>query len=718
MGRFREWSWEEFGGSAPLTRPLRVLFEAIGEERDRWALWLPVCLGAGIAVYFALDSEPELWIGPLGLALAAAIGIARRRWTSWTLMAVCVGTLALGFSLAQLRTVWVAEPVLQKRIGPVDVTGRLIADQRTTKGRRLLLDQLTIQRILPDRMPARIRVTVRNLPAEARPGSRIFVRAILSPPPAPAAPGAFDFSRRAYFDRLGGVGFAVSKVRVTERNTQDTLSLVIQRIRQGVTDRILGTLGSPAGTVAAALMTGERGAIPERVLRAMRDAGLAHLLAISGLHIGLVAGILFFTLRIFLAAIPTVALRFPIKKWVAVAALAGAFFYLLLSGATVPTQRAFLMLAVVLGAIVFDRSAISMRLVAWAAVLVLLIAPESVLSASFQMSFAAVTALVAVYETLSGRSSAWRTGAGRLRRFGLYVSGVCLTTIVAGLATAPFALYHFNRFALYGVAANMIAVPLTGLWVMPWAICAFALMPFGFEAIALAPMGWGIDAVIAVAETVASWPGAVALAPGMPGVGLVAAAIGGIWFCLWRKRWRMLGLGAVAAGMATLAFVRPPDVLVNGAGRLMAVRTSEGGLAVSSRRVSKFESETWLRRAGLAHATPWPNEGVGLDGGLGCDTLGCIYRANGQTVALVRHPAALDEDCALATVVISTIPIRGRRCRRAAVVIDRFDLWRQGAHALWLDAGEVRVRSVAETSGLRPWTPHKIRRAAQGRAQR
>ncbi len=288
----------------------------------------------------------------------------------------------------------------------------------------------------------------------------------------------------------------------------------------------------------------------------------------------------------------------------------------------------------------------------------------------------------------------------------------------AGFATAPFALYHFNRFALYGVAANLIAVPLTALWIMPWAVCAFALMPFGLEALALAPMGWGIEGVIGVAATVAGWPGAVALAPAMSNAALLAAAIGGIWLCLWRRRWRVFGLGAVAAGLATLAFVRPPDVLVNGTGRLMAVRTPSGGLAVSSTRSSKFVVETWLRRAGLDRAAPWPRDGPSRDGGLGCDDLGCIYRTGGRTVALVRHRAALDEDCAMATVVISAIPVRGRlgwRCRRGAVVIDRFDLWRRGAHALWLDAGGIRVRSVAETSGRRPWTPHARRRFARGR---
>jgi competence protein ComEC len=499
--------------------------------------------------------------------------------------------------------------VLEKRIGPVRLEGRVVAEQRRAKGRRILLDRPVIQRLAPERTPERVRVTVRAMPDGARPGDRVTVRAILAPPPSPAAPGAFDFQRRAYFERLGAVGFSVSPVRLVRHGPPDSIGLAVQRLRQHVTARILGALDAPAGAVAAALMTGERGAIPEPVLQAMRDAGLAHLLAISGLHIGLVAGILFFAVRFALAAVPAVALRYPVKKWAALAALAGAFFYLLLSGATVPTQRAFLMLAVVLVAVVFDRSAISMRLVAWAAVLVLVIAPESLLSASFQMSFAAVTALVAAYEALAGRAGAWRAGAGRVRRLGLYVGGVALTTVVAGLATAPFAIYHFNRFALYSVAANLIAVPLTGLWIMPWAIAAFILMPLGLEALALAPMGWGIEAVIGVAATVAAWPGAVALAPAMPVAGLAAAAFGGLWLCLWRRRWRVFGFAAMAAGLMTLGFARPPDVLVNGTGRLMAVRTAAGELALSSTRRSRFQAETWLRRSGQKDPAPWPREG-------------------------------------------------------------------------------------------------------------
>lgn len=230
----------------------------------------------------------------------------------------------------------------------------------------------------------------------------------------------------------------------------------------------------------------------------MRDAGLAHLLAISGLHIGLVGGLLFFVVRLLLATSETLALRYPIKKWAALAAVAGSFGYLLVSGGTLPTQRAFLMLSLALLAVLIDRVAISMNLVAWAALVILMLVPESLLSVSFQMSFAAVVGLVAVYETAVLRHARGAGPAGPARRAGLYLGAVLLSTLVAGTATAPFALYHFNRFALYGVLANLIAVPLTALWIMPWAVVAFALMPFGLEAWALAPMGLGIEAVIAV----------------------------------------------------------------------------------------------------------------------------------------------------------------------------------------------------------------------------
>ena len=266
-------------------------------------------------------------------------------------------------------------------------------------------------------------------------------------------------------------------------------------MRQTITTKIRAVLKGVSGTIAAALMTGERSAIPEDVMTAIRDSGLAHLLAISGLHIGLVAGIIFFGARGLLALIPPLALRFPIKKWAALAAIAGAFAYAFIAGATVQTQRALLMVGMVLVAVILDRRGLSIRLVAWAALAILVVAPESLLGPSFQISFAAVTALIATYETLSERRQYREYEHSRLppwvREAMFYLAGVALTTLIAGVATAPFAIFHFNRFAGYGLAANLIAVPVTALWVMPWAMAAFLLMLFGFEAAALTPMGWG-----------------------------------------------------------------------------------------------------------------------------------------------------------------------------------------------------------------------------------
>ena len=479
--------------------------------------------------------------------------------------------------------------------------------------------------------------------------------------------------------------------------------------RQDIAERIRASLGPEAGGVAAALMTGNRGAIPADVVSALRDAGLAHLLAISGLHVGLIAASLFAVVRGLLALWPAVALCFPIKKWAAAASLGGTFVYLLVTGATIPTQRAFLMTGLVLIAVMLDRVAISMTLVAWAAVVVLLLSPESLLGPSFQMSFAAVVALIATYEIVRVRFGEWRSRARFSRRALVYLMGVGLTTLVAGLATAPYAAFHFNRFVDYGLAANLAAVPVMAIWIMPWSVAAYALMPLGLEAVALAPMGWGIDVVIAIARTVAGWPGSVTLLPSMPVASLVAITLGGLWLCLWRRRWRLAGLAGFLAGAVVMLAASPPDVLIAGDARLFAVRDAAGDLVLSSPRARGMTAETWLRLDGRGRRASLPGPDEADDARLRCDSLGCVYRARGHVVAIARDVRALAEDCALAEVVVSLVPIRGP-CPSAHTVIDRFDLWREGAHAIWLEDGAVRVSTVAEIRGVRPWAPRKGRR--------
>lgn len=319
------------------------------------------------------------------------------------------------------------------------------------------------------------------------------------------------------------------------------------------------------------------------------------------------------------------------------------------------------------------------------------------------MSFAAVLALMSAYEFVRDRRRApdERTPASRRALF--YVAGVILSTLVAGIATAPFAVYHFNRFQVYGIAANMIAVPVTGFWIMPWAVIAFLLMPFGLEGLALVPLSWGVDVVIWAAVQVASWPRAVVLLPALPIWSLGLISLGGIWLCIWRGRQRLLGLGAILFGLLGMLTVGSPDLLVDGSGRLLAMEAADGGLLISSKSVGPSTREAWLRRVGAEAPTAyWPKEGASVDGRLRCDPVGCIYRAGDHVVAVALRGEALLEDCRLADVVVSLAPVRGA-CASAHTLIDRFDLWREGAHAVWLIPGQARVESVAVARGDRPW---------------
>ena len=689
--------------------------ETLHRERHRWVLWTPVFFGIGIAVYFGLRTEPPLWLGPcaVGLSLIGVLALRRRGSNpAGILMAALVafGILAGGFSVAQWRTAAVAAPVLAKRMGPTTISGRITGVETFPGSIRVTLDRPRVAGLGAEATPERIRLRLRGRQPALMPGQWLRARAILSPPPPPAAPGAFDFQRQSYFRRLGAVGFNLGPVETfagAGGSGWDFLTLGLARVRQAITARIHAGLDGRAGVVAAALMTGERSSIPGPLMDAMRDSGIAHLLAISGLHIGLVAAILFIGSRGLLALVAPLALHFPIKKWAAVVAIAGAFAYALIAGATVPTQRAFLMVGLMLLAVLADRRGLSVRLVAWAALIILILQPESLLGPSFQMSFAAVTALIAVYEGLRDRARTRDTDTGRLppwaRKAGFYVAGVALTTVIAGAATAPFAIYHFNRFADYGLAANLVAVPVTALWVMPWAVGAFLMMPLGLESLALVPMGWGVDVVIAVAETVSSWPGAVTLLPAMPTWALAAVALGGVWLCLWQQRWRYLGGAGIALGMAALFLVQPPDVLIEGRGRLLGVRTADGGLAVSNPRRARFDRDIWLRRLGQKRVrAAWPRNGASADGRLSCDVEGCVYRAGGRVVALAFGEAALAEDCWMADVVVSLVPVR-ISCPAPDGLIDRFDLWRLGGHALWLNGDKVRIETVNGVRGDRPW---------------
>jgi competence protein ComEC len=682
-----------------------ALAQAFAAERGRWVLWVPVALGAGIGVYFELPTEPQLALAVL-LATTALLGVLALR-RSGAALALAFGALAasLGFLAAKVHTDSAAAPVLAQRLGPVSVTGRIVEVEPTHKGLRLVVRLASAGNLAADKLPLRARLTLHDVEDGFTAGDEISVRAMLFPPPSPAAPGAYDFQRHAYFQRIGTVGYALAEPVIIRRVSESggTLSKRLARLRQHVTERIMASLPAPTNALAAALITGHRHTVPPEVMESMQASGLAHLLAISGMHIGIVAGTVFLAVRALLALIPWLALRISTKKWAAVAALVVTLGYVLISGISVPTQRAYLMLAIVMVAVLIDREALSMRLVAWAAVAILLAAPDGLLGPSFQMSFAAVVALIACYERWVVRKPGLEP-PGPARRWLRGFGALALTSLVAGLATAPFGMYSFNRFTVYGLAANMLAVPVTDLWVMPWALVAMFAMPLGLEAWPLAAMGAGVDFVHWVARTVAGWPGAVVPTTVLPGWGLLLFALGGVWLAIWQRRWRWLGAPVMAAGILSMLLVRPPDLLISGDGRSIALRAADGGFHIATPNARGYVADTWFKRDGAAGFTPWPERGVSADGRLACDALGCVYRRGAALIAVVRDPAVLAEDCAYAALIVAPALTR-TGCSRVPA-IDRRALMSRGSHAAWLENGRLRLRDDRGTRGERPWVSY------------
>jgi len=683
--------------------------ESFLADRPRWALWLPVLLSVGIGIYFALPWEPLAYAGAVAAGLLAAPVYVFRHRPGLQLLLIGLMLIAAGFGAAQWRSFTRDAPLIAKRLGPVNISGQLIALERQDDGVRYLIAPDTIGRLAPGQIPARIRL---RLSGKARAdtrlvaGDRVQLRAVLMPPPGPVTPGGFDYGRMLWFERIGAVGFIISPPHLAAAARQDNflqaIELRLTALRDRLTARVIAGIPGDAGVLAAALMTGDRAAISDPVNDAMKNSGLAHLISISGLHMGMVAGILFFSLRAVLALIEPVALRYPIKKWSAAFAMTGAFLYLLISGSSIPTQRSFFMTGLVLMAVMLDRTAISMRTIMLAASVILLIAPESLLSASFQMSFAAVIALVALYERFSAQLSYSAGEDGWFRRSAKYMFAMLATSFTAGLATAPFAAFHFNRFTVYGLLANMLAVPLTGAVIMPSAIAAFILMPFGLEWLALWPMGWGVQWVIDIAYWVAGLPGAVMAVGQAPDMVLLLIVGGGLWLCLWERGWRWAGFAPMALGLFVWmagASLRP-DILVEGQGRLVAVRNASGNLVANTATAARHAGEEWAKQEGLMGRLLTVRD----DPDAACDAQGCMFTAgNGETVAFVRNATALDEDCAKASIVIASVA--AKHCKGPRLVIDARDLYFGGSHAIWFTSDGVHVETVAQKRGQRPWVP-------------
>jgi len=650
--------------------------------------WVPVFLACGIGVYFHLPQEPPpaVLAGCGVLALGMMVRVMWRWRESSGPLCCALALLLAGVAVAGARTHLVAGPFLGFRYyGPVE--GRIVAiDRSASDAVRITLDRVTLSRVDPGKVPQRVRLSLHggHGAEDAVPGLRVMTTGHLSPPAGPVEPGGFDFRRHAWFQQIGAVGYTrVPVLAIAEAAGAQWLF----RARMALADHVRARLPGEHGAFGAAIMAGDRSGMDRQTLEVLRTTNLAHLLAISGLHMGLLVAFVFATLRLGFAAVPRIGLRLPAKKLSAALALLVAAGYLGLSGGNVATERAFVMAAVVLVAVILDRRAISLRSVALAATILLVWQPEALLGPGFQMSFAATTALVAVYGLF--RDARLPLGPRWLRP----VSAVVITSVVAGLATAPLAAAHFNLWSHYGLVANLPSMPIMGLVVMPSAVMGAVLMPLGLDAAPLWVMGQGLSAILWVAHWVAGFDGARGTVPA-PGPAVLPMMAGGaLLVVLWQGRARVLGLVPVGLSLWMWSQSERPGLLIADQGGLVGVMT-ETGRALSKPRGGGFIADNWLENDGDAASQAqahdrWHDE---------------LLSPWGVVLAVGKAAARAPPDCAGSRLMVFTAEPEAAP-RGGCVAVTPRSLRRTGALALRREAGDLHILSAAEISGRRPWSP-------------
>jgi len=682
--RFAQWNGE--------------LEKRLEAERAQLPPWFVVGFGTGIAAWFALGTPLE-WRAFVCVAAACALGGfvlgsgRAGRALGWFALAA-----VLGCALVWARSGWVAQQRLERPIVTEFAAEVLSVEHLAARDTvRLLLKPKD------SALPPTVRVSVDEgkFPSGIAPGAEIRLRARLAPPPPMALPGTYDFARDAWFKGIGAVGKSLGPLSVSRVASPKGLDRARESLRSLIAER----LPSSSAGIAIALVTGDQNAVDDDDADAMRRSGLTHLLSVSGLHIAaVVAFTMFVSLRL-LALSETLALRFNLVLVAAAAAAAAGIGYTVLTGMQVPTVRSCVAALLILAGIALGRDAISIRLIAAGALVVLIFRPEALAGPSFQMSFAAVTSIVALHSTGWARRLLQRREEGLVGRTFRALLGIVVSGLAVEVALMPLALYHFHRSGLYGVGANIIAIPLTTFVIMPLEAAALALDPLGIAA----PFWWlcgrSIDALLGLAHSVASMRGAVALLPSMPAWAFSSMVAGGIWLCLWTRRWRLLGLIPIAIGAVAAALAPAPDVLITGDGRHLAV-IENGTPFILRDRAGDYV------RSLLAEASGYDNDPDILDNQSASD---CSRDA---CVAVIRHGEQewhllatrssyrIDwEDftaaCASADIVVADRRLP-RGCNPRWLKIDAEALARTGGLAIYLRK-RPRIDSVADHVGGHPW---------------
>jgi len=703
---------------------LAALNGEVAAQVGRWTLWTPVAFGVGAAVYFGLKSEPPLWIALTAAALSLALAAAAGRFARRRSAAIACGLLAFaacGYATANVKAALVAAPRIPTGYGVGRIEGWVVdVSSPSTERGRLLIAPSFISHLPKDALPARVRVVVAP-DAVFGPGEAVRLTALLDPPPAPAAPGAFDFARDAWFERVGGVGLALKQPELIDLPRPSMglrLQMRLNRVRWRLARRLVDDIqreapgaGEGAAGLAAAVTTSHQGWLPQSAADDLRGSGLAHMLAIAGLHTAAVSGFVFAALRLSVAATPWLALRISGKKAAAIGGLAAVAAYLLLSGGHPPAKRAAITAAVAFIAMIFDRRAISLRSLAAAALIVLMLQPEAVVQPGFQMSFSATAALVALAEIwpqgAGPKGAPWLLAAAHRGRD--WVIGLLAVSTVAGAATAPFAIQHFNRIANYGTLANLSADFLASAVMMPALAIATAGEALGANGALLKPVlfvaAWAARGVLAIGHLCARAPGAGVAASSAPPIAMLIAFLGILFACLWKGRLRWIGAPLAAA---VLIWPRPPAPVAwianDGDDAAVAIKGQIIALKPDARA---YATELWAARRGL---TAPKDPTAARDALFDCDRRGCTPKSGtspaiGAWWSKLSPPEARFADlCERAQIIVIRYAHAPPRACEHKLVLYGQDFEARGAAEIYPARSGWRVIWAQPIRGDRPWT--------------
>ncbi|MBV1708157.1 MAG: ComEC/Rec2 family competence protein [Hyphomicrobiales bacterium] len=689
-------------------------------DRRRVFLWAPVAAGLGAITELQAAREPVSWYAPGLAALFALLALLARHhaWRAWPLTGLML--FFLGVSAVELREYSVGAPVID-HIRIVTMTGYVTRSDARPTGARLVVDVASADPLPRAHRPKLVRVTMRAGP-RPKAGDFIAFKARLLPPSQAAMPGGYDFASDAWFAGLGAVGSVLGHIEVFDPPFPATLpqrfAMALDRLRNRVADNILAAVPGERGAVAVAMVTGKRGMLGEGLRQLISKAGIFHLVTISGIQMSLVAGLLFWLLRRLLGLSATLALHWPIRKWAAGLAMAGAIAYALFTGARVGTERALIMTLIMFGAVLLDREALTMRNLALAALGVILLQPEALTGAGFQLSFAAVAALVAVHEArhrphepapglqhgARRRPRPKPAPQGAPYRAGRWVLALMIATSCATLASAPFMAADFNEIGLYVLVGNPLTLALIELVAVPGALLGLALYPLGWDGPVWHYVGLNIALVLKMARLIAAAPHSTLMVAAFPGWALAALTFGLLALIIWQGRlMRLTALPFLILGLAGAASPARPDMLIAPDGSALMVRPAQGPMVLLAKRRNEFLITQWLRALGDSRDPA--TLAIAANPQAGCDDRGCaITLAGGHAAALVLRPSAFGEDCRRADVIVTPL-YAPRSCR--AKVFDRASLATSGAVSLSFEKGAIAITRAEPAGAARPWFPQK-----------